>query len=278
LTTTNIGGLEVSRLALGSNPFFGFSHQTAARDQWLRRHFTDERIYEVLHAAADLGINLFVSGANERFAALRQRLQRETGFHINWACTPSAEDLAGLKAEIERSAALGAEICMPHTAWLEARLRLHEREVVEMPEALEHIRRQGMIPGIATHRPEAVGIAAERGYDAQTFIVPLNVVGFLCPFEVEWQARVIRDCPKPVICIKPLAAGRLTPLPGLTFVYEHIKPTDTVAIGVLSPEELREDAAIAADLLARRPAAVDLQSTRSKDHLRQVSGQVRAAG
>lgn len=269
LPTTNIGGIQVSRLALGSNPFFGFSHKSPAQDAWMRRYFTDERIYEVLLAAAELGVNLFVSGTQPRFAQLRRRLEQETGFHIYWACTPAGNSLDEMKADIDRVAALGAEICLPHTSWVEAQLRVGEREVAQGREALEYIRRSGMVPGFSTHRPEVLPICAERGYDAETFIMPLNVLGFLCPFEVEWQAHLIARCPKPVIVIKPLAAGRLTPAAGLPFVYERVKPIDTVAIGVLSPEELREDAALAADLMARRPSAPQLSYQRSKQHIRE---------
>lgn len=267
LPTTRIGGIEVSRLALGSNPFFGFSHKTPAQDTWMKRYFTDERIYEVLRAAAELGVNLFVSGTNQRFADLRRRLEDETGFHIQWACTPTGNNLDELKADIDRVAKMEAEICMPHTCWVEANLRVGEREVVGAREALDYIRQSGMVPGFSTHRPEVLPIAAERGYDAETFILPLNVLGFLCPFEIEWQAHIISRCPKPVIVIKPLAAGRLTPAPGLTFVYERIKPIDTVAIGVLSADELREDAELAADLMAGRPNTGALSFQRSKQHI-----------
>jgi hypothetical protein len=268
LPTTNIGGIEVSRVALGSNPFFGFSHKTVARDTWLKRYFTDERIYEIMQVCAQLGVNLFVSSPNDRFAALRKRLEDETGFHIQWACTPGGKDLEELKTDIDRTARLGAEICLPHTSWIEAHLRIVDREIAHAPEAFDHIRQRGMIPGVSTHRPEALPIAAERGYDCETFILPFNVLGFLCPFEIEWQGRIITDCPKPVIAIKPFAAGRLTPLPALTFVYERIKPTDTVAIGVLSPEELREDLDIAQCAMAGQPIAQPLSTTRSKEHLR----------
>jgi hypothetical protein len=268
LPTTNIGGIEASRLTLGSNPFFGFSHKTPAQDAWMRRYFTDDRIYEVLQAAAELGINLFVSGTNQRFADLRRRLEDETGFHINWACTPAGSTIAEMKADIDRVKKLGAEICMPHTSWVEAHLFIEKREVADAPEVLDYIRQSGMIPGFSTHRPEVLPISVQQGYDAETFILPLNVMGFLCPVEVEWQAHIISQCPKPVIAIKPLAAGRLTPVPGLTFVYDRIKPIDTVAVGVLSPEELRENAELAESLMAGWPHASALQYTRSKEHLK----------
>jgi len=267
MPTTSIGGLQVSRLVLGSNPFFGFSHKSAAQDTWLKRYFTDERIYEIMLVCAQLGINLFVSSPQPRFAALRRRLEQETGFHMNWACTPGCGSHDQMQQEMDTLVEWGVEICLPHTSWTEANLRVGEREVAGMEQMCKEIRQRGMIPGSSTHRPEVLPIAAERGYDLETFILPLNVLGFLCPFEVEWQGRIIRQCPKPVIVIKPLAAGRLTPEPGLTFVYQHIKPEDTVAIGVLSPEELREDAALALALMAGQQANQQLSSTRSKKHL-----------
>jgi len=268
LPTTQIGGIEVSRLCLGSNPFFGFSHKTAARDVWLKRYFTDERIYEIMLVCAELGVNLFVSGPQPRFADLRKRLEDETGFHMHWACTPGGSDLQELKVDIERTRALGAEICLPHTCWIEAHLRVGEREVADLKEALDTIRDAGMVPGVSTHRPEVLPIAAERGYDSETFILPFNVLGYLCPFEIEWQNRILAECPKPIISIKAMAAGRLTPVPGLTFVYPRIKPIDTVCVGVLSPEELREDVEIAQNLMAGQPVAEPLSVTRSKEHLR----------
>jgi hypothetical protein len=37
LPTTQIEGIEVSRLTLGSNPLFGYSHKSVAMDTWLKR-------------------------------------------------------------------------------------------------------------------------------------------------------------------------------------------------------------------------------------------------
>jgi len=268
LPTTRIEDIEVSRLTLGSNPFFGFSHKSVAMDTWLKRYFTDERIYEIMQVCAELGVNFFVSGVQPRFAALRDRLEKEAGFRIRWCCTPTGGDLKAMKEGIDRTADLGAEICAPHTSWIDARLHVGDRKVAELPEAFEYIRKKGMVPAVSTHRPEVLPIAAERGYDAQAFILPFNVLGFLCPVEVEWQGRIITDCPKPVIAIKPLGAGRLSPVPGLTFSYQRIKPIDTVCIGVISPEELREDVAIAEGVMAGQQVAEPLAFTRSKEHLR----------
>ena len=50
IPTTNIGGIEISRVTCGTNPFNGFSHFSKARDDFMRAHFTKERIVEVLKA------------------------------------------------------------------------------------------------------------------------------------------------------------------------------------------------------------------------------------
>jgi len=53
-----LGNLSVSRVFLGSNPFFGFSHgNPQASGKEMREWYTDDRIMAVLDEAADLGIN-----------------------------------------------------------------------------------------------------------------------------------------------------------------------------------------------------------------------------
>ena len=54
-----IGGLPISRLICGSNPFLGFSHYSAARDRWLKEYFTVERMVEVVEEiATERGISM----------------------------------------------------------------------------------------------------------------------------------------------------------------------------------------------------------------------------
>ena len=52
-----LGKLEVSRLILGSNPFFGFAHgNPQATPEEMQTYYTKERIMAVLDAAAAQGI------------------------------------------------------------------------------------------------------------------------------------------------------------------------------------------------------------------------------
>lgn len=266
LPMTEIGGHQVSRLMCGSNSFFGYSHISAARDAWIRRTYTDELITEIMAAGARLGINCFISGPLDRFVAIREAVKTITGVHTVWFCTPSGKDLAELKDGIRKTADLGAEFCMPHTCWTEAYLDVANMEIRGYPEAAELARKLGMVPGLSNHRPESLRAVVKQNYDCATITLPFNSDGFLCSVETDWTARLIQDCPIPIISIKPLASGRIQPPTGFSFVYRHIKPSDTVAVGVLSREEIEEDVKLALQYMGASgaPVAADLTMSRSK--------------
>ena len=66
MDTVKIGECEASRFILGSNPFYGFSHQSEALDREMREYFTDERICALMDEAADHGITAVASPVYER--------------------------------------------------------------------------------------------------------------------------------------------------------------------------------------------------------------------
>jgi hypothetical protein len=85
--------------------------------------------------------------------------------------------------------------------------------------------------------------------------------------EADWIMRVIRNAKKPVMTIKPLAAGKLLPVVGLAFVWNTIRDQDMLTIGTTTPDEAREVIDISLDLLERRIPDNELQKTRSKRSL-----------
>jgi len=98
----------------------------------------------------------------------------------------------------------------------------------------------------------------------ETYIQLYNAAGFLMHVEADWVMRIIRNAKKPVMTIKPLAAGRLLPVVGLAFVWSTLRDCDMVTIGTTTPDEAREDIDISLDLLANRIPDNELQATRSK--------------
>ena len=262
---TQIGGVDVSRLIIGSNTFHGHSHFSAARSEWLREYFTDDKVIEVLTACVEEGLNCTVALQRKDYANQISQVEKATGKKIHYIATPAGKTLDDLKVGIRAAADLGCTFCFPHTSWTDSRVLPAENRIVEAPEALAYIRECGMIPGWSTHRPETVTVSDRNGYDAESYIQICNSVGFLCAVETDWTARLIQNTPKPVVCIKPLGSGRVMVPNGLGFVYANIKPIDTVAIGMLSVQEAKEDIEIARQCIDRQQIDVELQYTRSKD-------------
>jgi hypothetical protein len=142
------------------------------------------------------------------------------------------------------------------------------RTIRDLDKYTRMIRERGMIPGLSTHMPETVVYADNMGADVETYIQIYNAQGFLMQVEVDWVQRIIRDAQKPVMTIKPLAAGRLMPVVGLAFVWNTIREQDMVTIGTTTADEAREVIELSLDLLGRRLPDNALQTTRSKNSLR----------
>ena len=115
------------------------------------------------------------------------------------------------------------------------------------------IRDAGMIPGLSAHMPEVIQYADKNDYDVETYIQPYNCMGFMMQVEIESVSKIIHAARKPVITIKPCAAGRTTPYVGLNFVYNTIREQDMVAIGCFNENEAAEDLEIAMAAIERRP-------------------------
>jgi hypothetical protein len=82
--------------------------------------------------------------------------------------------------------------------------------------------------------------------------------------EVDWVHRMIWQCKKPVITIKPLAVNKVMPLVGMAFNWSTIRDQDMVCVGTATPDEAREIIDLSLSILDRRTPTIELQRTRSK--------------
>jgi len=272
MPTTIIEGHEIGRLVIGTNWFLGYSHQSAAKSKWIRRYQDAEKIANVLEICTAGGMNAIVAPVSELLTEAIDLHRARTGRHIIQVLTPGGADVEELKVGIDQCAELGAEFCFPHTSWTDSRLHPATNEITEYEEVAAYISSKGMAPGLSTHRPEAIVVGDRAGYDIAAYIQPLNPIGFLCSVETDWVANIIRNTPRPIIVIKPLAAGRLNPPTGLGFAFSNIKPIDVVCIGLLCEEEAEEDLEVTHQILAGLQAQVELQYTRSKAALIDAGG------
>jgi hypothetical protein len=180
----------------------------------------------------------------------------------------NVDDSAAARREAEQviaaSRKLGATFCFPHHASAEQLVNKNRQTMDRLPDYLAMIRAQGMIPGLSAHMPELVIYSDKNGYDVETYIQIYNCLGFLMQVEVEYIHKVIWGAKKPVMTIKPMAAGRVTPFVGLSFSWHTIRPCDMVTVGCLSAEEAEEDIEISLAALQNRPPDLAGRSSPNK--------------
>ena len=168
----------------------------------------------------------------------------QAGCEIIRIITPSFNLAPGGPPESEHERALdrtrsqGATFCLPHQCVTDALVDRMTKEIRHMDRYTRMIREREMIPGLSTHMPESVIYADRQEADVEMYIHIYNAAGFLMQVEVDWIMNVIHNANHPVMTIKPLAAGKLMSIVGMSL-----------------------------ELLERRVSAKELQETRSKSSL-----------
>ena len=269
---TMIEDLSVSRMVIGTNWFLGYSHQTHAKDKFIIEQMTRERIADVLEVFFNAGVDT-IYGTRPESPHLEDAVrdaEDRTGRRCIKMGTPTfdlsrtPEAMAHNARVLDGFAEIGTAVCLPHQNTTDPLTDRTMRTIGTMDMYCAMIRERGMIPGLSTHMPEVPVYADETGLDVGTYIQIYNAIGFLMQIEVDWVHRMIWERQKPVITIKPLAAGRLHPLVGLAFNWSTIREQDMVCVGTMTPDEAREVLDISWSLFERRASAVELQRTRSK--------------
>ncbi len=156
------------------------------------------------------------------------------------------------EAAIKRSKECGATFCLIHHSSAEQLVNKNKGEITRLPDYLQMIREQELVPGLSAHMPELITYSDANGYDVETYIQIFNCMGFLMQVEVEAVYKIIRAARKPVMTIKPMAAGRTTPFIGLTFNFAALRDCDMVTCGCLTPDEAEEDIEISMAAIERR--------------------------
>src|SRR5437764_13884193 len=89
LPTVKFGKADVTRLIIGSNPFYGFSHFNRILDQTMREWYTQDRRMEVLHACERHGINTWQVHFDPQLAEDYKRYRGEGGrMHLVLLASP----------------------------------------------------------------------------------------------------------------------------------------------------------------------------------------------
>ncbi|MCM8815299.1 MAG: hypothetical protein NC931_04885 [Candidatus Omnitrophica bacterium] len=122
---TNVGGISVSRLVIGTNWFLGFSHTSKAKDKFIIENIaTRKKIAHILEVFLNHDIDTVIAPLREILIQAIKDAQDRTGEKVILMSTPAFPinkdtPVSGFcndqtKRILEQEAKSGASICMPH--------------------------------------------------------------------------------------------------------------------------------------------------------------------
>ncbi len=275
---TMVGGVSLPRMLIGTNWILGYSHTSAAADTQIKIRFEKkEAVAALLETYLEYGIDAMMCplAGNDAFLDGIRLAQERTGKKLIIIDTPilNVDDSPKARAEarqtIKASKKLGATFCMPHHVCAEQLVNKNRRTMDRLPDYLSMVREEGMIPGLSAHMPELIVYSDLNEYDVETYVQIYNCVGFLMQVEIEYIHKVIWHAKKPVMTIKAMAAGRVSPFVGLTFSYATLRPCDMVTVGCHTREEVLEDIEIALAAMERRPPDLEGRNSPKKSEIMQ---------
>ena len=262
LPKIRIGDWQVSRLAIGGNPFYGYSHFNRLFSTHMTEWCTPERICQVLKHAEHCGINTWQFSHDPRTMSDLARHRGEGG-SMQWILLshPPLENDPSLLKEVARQKPVGV---VHHGGSAERKRR--EGKLSQVRDFLKAVRDSGVRVGLSTHDPSLLDQVESEGWDIDFYMTALY---YLTRTPEQWKKelgtrpigeiylpedpprmfRAMGQTKRPCLCYKVLAAGRLSDSPkqiDATFqtVFKSIKPTDGMIVGMYPrfSDQVRENA------------------------------------
>jgi hypothetical protein len=262
-----LGSHKVSRLIVGSNPMFGYSHSSALLSRLMVDYFTLENIAKLLDQCLALGINTWQSSASEKVEKTLDDV-RSRGGNLQWiflANSPHLEDPKALKDLIERN----KPIAVVHHGQVTDRF-WREGQINKARDFVKRVQDLGVLGGLSSHNPAVIRHAEEQGWNPDFYMASFHRLS-RSPDEVKAElneapmgevflasdpprmCEVIREVKRPCVAFKILAAGRKCDRPeqvssAFEYAYRNIKRSDAVIVGLFPryQDQALEDARLAA--------------------------------
>jgi len=240
LSKVQIGNIRVSRLAIGGNPFSGFSHQGPARDREMRRYYTTARIKAALRKAEDAGIDTFFGRADNQIMRVLEEYWDEGGT-IQWIAQTASEREDAIR-NIALAAERGAKGVYFHGGQTDY---YHGRgETERLSRAMETMRSLGVAAGFAAHRVEPhewIRDNLKPDFHLTCYYDPsardasphhaATAAETYEPAHRDRMAELIATLPSPAVHYKVLAAGRTPAEEAFRYVARVLRPRDVVLVG-----------------------------------------------
>ncbi len=271
LPTVKFGNAQITRLIIGSNPFYGYSHFNMILDRTMREWYTQEQKMKVLHRCEQFGIRTWQLHYNDQPLEDFKRYRAEGGKMnlILLADFALMKDLTLLPKVVKEMAPLGIG---HHGNRTDERFR--NGEMGKVREFLKAVRDTGVMVGLSAHNPEVFDMVENQGWDIDYYQTCLyrvsrtpeearKVLGESPVGEIylekdpERMCKVIRQSRKPCLAFKVLGAGRSINSPqaveaAFRFALTNIKPTDAIIVGMFPVyrDEVRENTELVRRILA----------------------------
>ncbi|MCL2093561.1 MAG: hypothetical protein FWH12_05120 [Treponema sp.] len=273
---TTVAGVSLPRLLIGSNWMHGYSHKSNGTDTYIKNlHASGDETAAILKAFLKHGIDAWMAAFSTKPNPedLVKMYQDKVGQKLILIDTPvlNMDDTPAARKEsediIKMSAKIGSTFCMIHHASCEQLVNRNKKTMDRLGDYTDMIRQAGLIPGLTAHMPEIVIYTDLNGYDVETYVQIFNCMGFLMQIEIESVIKTIHGAKKPVMTIKPMAAGRVTPYVGLTFNFNVLRDQDMVTVGCLHEHEVDEDVEISLAALEHRLPNLEARSSPAKQSI-----------
>ena len=272
LPAIQLGPQRVTRLIIGGNPVYCYSHFNKHFDRHMTAWHTPERVMELLKRWEDCGLNTFQNSYSERTLSDLERY-RAAGGTMNWLClgNPDWDEHPEFIDDAAKHKPIGIS---PHGHLNE---RLHRQKKYNvLTGLLKRIRDHGVLVGLSAHDPTLIETAEEKGWDVDYYMCALY---FLTRTKDEYRAILGSDLPlgeiylpsdpprmfkaikatsKPCLAYKLLAAGRRIGSPAevrrcFEEAFASLKPKDAAIVGMHQQfgDQVAENAAIVREVGSR---------------------------
>lgn len=266
LPKVDFRGNKLTRLIIGSNPFYGYSHFNGTLDRLMREWYTPGRRIEVLKHAEATGINTWQVHYDEASIADWKRY-RDEGGRMN-VLVLSDFALQKNYALLPVVAKLGAIGVAHHGNRTDERFRDGQMDLVR--DFLNAVHDAGLTAGVSSHNPAVIEYIEERGWPADYYMTcmyritrnreearkefgeaPLGET--FMERDPERMCAVVRKTAKTCFAFKLLGAGRnggAAIEEAFRYVLGHIKPQDAVIVGMFPKfkDEVRENAELVREI------------------------------
>ncbi len=253
------GKYKVSKLIVGGNPISGNSHFSSQRSRAMLDYFSEENVLELLSLCEKGGINTWQSRADRHIMGLF-RSHRNKGGKLHWIAQ-TASEMANIPGNIRKAANAGAIGIYHHGSQTDK--YWHSGQIDKVNEMLKVMRDTGVVVGMASHFPEPLEYAEEKGWDLDfylnCFYHPKKMEGKIDektgkPFKGEYygdedrerMCKFIRQTDKLCFGYKIVAAGRKCSTKESTkkafeFALKNMKKKDGIIVGMFFPYHAKED-------------------------------------